>query len=240
MLSSFLVPTRISVACAGSLGVLLLTGCAGSTGFVPTVAPQQPPAPHLDAISPGIVPAGGADPVTVTLIGGNFDNNTQVLAYNGASISGLLTATYVGSTELQVTIPAYYVAFPAILSIRVFEGSDTANPANSGAVPLFAVTDKPITDESRVPALSSVLPTSLAVGRIGSEIIVTGTNFTTTSTIEVNGTARETVVAASNTVITAMGVLASDVATTGNLQIVVIDDPNIAPSVPISLPVVPQ
>src|SRR5713226_2943791 len=99
---------RFAVGCALALAVIFLaSGCndygntfQGNTGA------------SLISISPSIVNAGGANPITLTMFGGGFVAGTKV-QWNG----GNLVTTFTNVNSVTAVVPASLVAKPGTASI---------------------------------------------------------------------------------------------------------------------------
>ncbi|MCG3119067.1 MAG: hypothetical protein ALAOOOJD_01395 [bacterium] len=135
-----------------------------------SVAP--PPAPVLSSFSP----LSGAIGTAVTIIGSSFNTATQV-AFNGMAASSFTIAS---DTEIQVEVPAGATSG----KITVTNPSGTATSADD-----FVLTP-PLP-----PGIVSFNPTN---GVVGTQVTITGANFTGATQVAFNGVAASTVTVMSN------------------------------------------
>ncbi|MBK8987616.1 MAG: beta-propeller fold lactonase family protein [Chloroflexi bacterium] len=98
-------------------------------------APGQNPAPTLTGLTPTAVPARGAtsQPLLVTLHGANFVQGAQA-HWQGSS----RPTTFISSTELQMTLTAYDVAFPGFGTIAVVNPAPGGGESNALTLTLVA------------------------------------------------------------------------------------------------------
>ncbi|MGA9413719.1 MAG: IPT/TIG domain-containing protein [Terriglobales bacterium] len=131
--------------------------------------------PAIVSLSPNSANAGGVA-FTLTINGNNFVSSSSV-QWNG----GTVATTYSSSGQLQAQISAADIASSGSATVSV------TNPlpggGNSGLAEFtINATSNP------VPSLKSLNPAQLNAGAPASLLTVNGENFTTTSTIEWNGT----------------------------------------------------
>lgn len=189
------------LAVAGSLSISVNTpSTGGGTSGVLTFTVNNP-APSLSSISPSTALAGGAG-FTLTVTGGNFVSGSTVQV-NGAGRA----TTFASSTQLTATISAGDIASAGTLSVTVNNGAPGGG--TSSAVTLAV--------NNPVPSLSSISPNSVNAGGPAFTMTVTGSNFVSGSTVQVNGSGRATTFV-SNTQLTAT-ISASDVASPATLSI---------------------
>lgn len=138
------------------------------------------PTPVLTSISPQIVPAGQA--ATITLTGTGFEANS-VVEWNGAP----RTTIFVSATILQVSLSAADLQNVKTGSLTVTNPGP--NSSTSGSQSL-ATTNQPF------PTITGVnISTAPGFGPCAQlQITVTGKNFYSDSTIQVNGVALQSVV----------------------------------------------
>src|SRR5262245_26714265 len=160
-----------------------------------------PPSPTLSAISPTSAVAGSG-PVTLTATGSNFVSSS-VVQVNGASRA----TSFVSATQLTATLTAADTSAPGSLSITV----NTPGGGTSAAV-TFMVTNP-------APSLASISPSNATAGGPGFTLTATGSNFVSTSVVQVNGSGRTTTFVSSAQLTAAIP--ASDVASAGALSITV-------------------
>jgi YD repeat-containing protein len=161
------------------------------------------PVPTLSSISPNNATAGG-NAFTLTVTGTNFVI-TSVVRWNGSN----RTTTYLSATQLQAAISSTDIAAAGTASVTVF--NPTPGGGTSGT--------QTFTINNPVPTLTSISPSSAAIGSGAFTLIVTGTNFTSGSKVRWNGSDRTTTYV-SSTQLTA-AILATDDAATGTAQVTV-------------------
>jgi uncharacterized delta-60 repeat protein len=157
--------TVLSGASSGLIAVTTPGGTATSTAAFTYLAPN--PAPAITGLAPAMAVAGSA-PFSLSVEGTGFEVGS-VVQFNGAT----LATTLVSATQLTAQVPASAVASVGSFAVVV------ANPAPGGtsAVAAFVVT-------APAPTIASFAPTA---GGAGTEVTVTGTNFTGTTAVELNG-----------------------------------------------------
>jgi hypothetical protein len=143
-------------------------------------APVNYPVPLIESLAPANVIVGTATPTTVTVTGLDFTSDTTVQV-NGTAQA----ATILSSTQLTFVLSIAEQATVSTLSITV------ANPAPGGgsslARPFYVSAPTP------TPAITAVSPAFFVVGSPQSLLSVignnlTGTNISTSSVVEWNGT----------------------------------------------------
>ena len=166
--------TAGDLANAGSLSITVTTASSGTSA--PLTFTVNNPVPSLASISPSTAAAGGAA-FTLTVSGSNFVNGS-VIQVNGSSRS----TAFVSGTQLSASIPASDIASAGTLSITV------VNPAPGGG----ASAALPLVVNNPAPSLTSISPTSAVVGSGPITLTATGSNFTPSSVVQVNGASRST------------------------------------------------
>ncbi len=184
-------PTQITsvlsaadVATAGKLNIAVTNPAPGggnsNVGNITVVTPT--PTPVLTSLAPSTIVVGSGN-TTVTVYSSNLTNSCQVL-WNSTvlpfalfSSASYQNGAYVYSQYAIASVPASLIASLGTASITA--NCPTALSPVSNALTV-TVANPP------VPTLSSVLP---AVGPIGTDqkISVTGSDFTTKSTVSYNG-----------------------------------------------------
>src|SRR6185437_9424520 len=154
-----------------------LTGCGGGGGTPPPPPPAvQNPAPTVTSVSPSSAIVGGQG-FTLSVNGSNFISNS-VVQFNGTA----RTTTFVSSSQLQISLTAADIATAVLNKVAV------SNPAPGGGTSAsidFAVNNP-------LPTVASLNPTFIPQGNAGFTLTVTGTGFVSTSTVQLNGSARPT------------------------------------------------
>ena len=129
-------------------------------------------APTIASITPASAAAGGPTFV-LTVTGTNFSSGSFVL-WNGAP---RFTTVNPSGTMLDAAITAQDIAAPGTAEITVFNILTTGLRSN---VVTFTITGD-------LPTITSISPSSAAVGGPSFTLSVTGTNFTSTSGVRWNG-----------------------------------------------------
>lgn len=166
------------VATPGIVNVTVVNPAPGggiSTAVSFTVETQQPNAPLLDPsspISPTSAKAAG-DAFTLTVNGPSGGGNFQmgdVVTWNGT----VLATTFVNSGQLTASVPANDIASIGSASVAVF----TSNLVVGSPSVTFAITGP----DNPKPTASSLKPSSAASGSGDTEVLVSGSGFTSLST----------------------------------------------------------
>ena len=166
-------------------------------------SPVGNPVAAIISLSPASATAGAAAQ-TLTINGTNFVS-TSTVTYNAAAH----TATYVSSTELEITLSASDQAtagtYPVVVT-NPTPGGGTSNSVN-------------FTVGNPVPAITNLSPASTTAGAASQTLTINGTNFVPTSTVTYNAVAHTpTYVSSTELEIT---LSASDQATAGTYPVVV-------------------
>jgi hypothetical protein len=192
--TNFLVPgsietgaSTIYVVCNGIASAGVAVTVTGSTGN-----------PAITKISPASTTQTSS--VTLTVTGSNFVNGATV-DWNGAA----LATTFVSSTQLTAKVTSTQTANVGTYAITVVDPSGASSNSVNFAVNYVS------------PTLSSVSPTTVAVGSGNTKITLSGFGFISVSSVLVNGTAVSTTYVNSKT-LTAV-VPASYFASAGTLSV---------------------
>ena len=164
------------------------------------------PAPVITSLAPtGVVSGSGA--LTLTVNGTGFIASSTV-NFNGTA----RVTTFVSSTQLTAAILAGDVASagtPPVTVVNLTPGGGTSNAIN------FNISAAP----NPVPTITTISPTTALAGGAGFTLTVNGTNFVSTSVVNINGSPRVTTFG-SATQLTA-AITAADIAGTGTPSITV-------------------
>ncbi len=134
------------------------------------------PTPVITSLAPAAWPVGGPD-LSVTVNGANFVA-ASLVQWNTQSNTTVLSTKVIGPTQLSATVPAALMAVPATPSVVVVNpGGSVSNPIPFGEAP---------------PVLSTLAPASATAGGKGFALCVTGTGFSTGSTVEWNTSGLQT------------------------------------------------
>jgi IPT/TIG domain len=213
------VPANLMTAAGtATLTVTDLVSQVSSNGLPLTLSSSG-----VSSISPSKTPAGTANPITLTVTGSNFVSGSSVVTWCnacGGTPVQLTPTTFISTTQLQAPIPTNLLVTAGSAQVGVVTGSVPA----PGTQP-FIITSAPV--------LSTLSQTSAAAGQSAFNIILTGTNFPTTSTIvnwTFNGqTTALSVTANSSTSITA-AVSSALLTTAGTATIAVTDSVSLVSS----------
>jgi hypothetical protein len=191
------------IASPGTLSITVFTASpGGGTSGVLTFNVNNP-VPSLTSISPNSVVAGSAA-FTLTVNGSNFVGGS-VVQINGAG----RPTTFVSNTQLTASISASDIASTGNLSITVSNAAPGGG--TSSAVTLAVV--------NPAPSLANISPNSATAGSAGFTLTVNGSDFISSSVVQVNGSNRTTTFV-SGTQLTA-AIPASDLAVGALLSITV-------------------
>jgi hypothetical protein len=181
--------------------LVFMAGCGGGSGGGSSTPPN--PAPSVTSLSPNSGAAGGAA-FTVTVSGSNFISSSTV-EWNGSSRQ----TTFASGTSLQAAITAADIATAGTASLTV------SNPAPGGGTssPLTFTINNP------VPAVTSITPSALLAGSPAFALTLSGSNFSSTSTVQWNGSPRTTNFVSSTSLQSAIS--AADIATPGTASVTV-------------------
>ncbi len=196
-----------NVATAGSANVAVATPApgGGTSGAAVFDINQTNPAPAIAALAPNRATQGNGD-FTLAVMGASFVASS-VVTWNGSA----LTTKVVDSAHLTATVQAQLVASPGSATVTVVNpgpGGGSSQPA------VFA-----ITSDNPLPAVTSVAPSSAAVGSGTLTLTVSGTDFVLSSVVLWNGVALPTTFVSDST-LTAT-VPASDFASAASVQVTV-------------------
>jgi parallel beta-helix repeat protein len=155
----------------------------------------QNPVPVITALQPSIITVASAQKVTgkakPAAVGGGGSSTSSTLTITGTgfisssvvSLGGTArTTTFVSTTQLTVPLLAADVATAASLSVVV------TNPSPGGG----ASNSMPLTVQNPVPVISSITPTTATLGSGTVFLTVYGSNFVSTSVVNLSGVAQPT------------------------------------------------
>lgn len=183
------------------LAAVLLTACEEQISY---------PAPVLTSLSPLSIQAG-QPAFTLTATGGNF-TPASVVEWNSTALVTLFTST----SALTAQVPASLIKNAGSASVVV------TTPSPGGGT-TAAITFTINAASSPLPQVTSLSPSGVSTGSSAFPLTVYGTNFVSQSIVTVNGSNRPTDFLNATSLSTT--ILASDVATAGTVQIVVINPP---------------
>ncbi len=181
-----LIPASL-VQSPGSATVVVFTtqpgGGTSATMLTFTITPAPSNVPKITSASPSTVLAG-SNGATLVLSGSNFVSQSIVTVNNTNRASN-----FVNSTSIQVALTTGDVATAGTLQLAVINpAAPPPAPPNGGASNLF-----PFPVVNPFPVIASLTPISIAAGGTATTALtLTGTGFTPTSVIELNGGPRQT------------------------------------------------
>lgn len=165
------------------------------------------PAPTVSSLSPSSVLAGSVTQ-TLNINGTNFLTKSSV-TFNGVQHP----STFVNASELTINLSAGDLSvagnFPVVVT----------NPAPGGgpSAPFNFVVGNP------VPAIAGLSPSSVTVGSPAQPLTISGSNFLSKSIVTVNGVQHTDVFVNSSQLATSLS--ANELATAGNLAVIVTNPP---------------
>jgi hypothetical protein len=189
---------------AGTANVTVTTPAPGGGTSASQAFPISSGGPTVTSLSPSSAVVGGAA-FALTVNGGNFLLGDTV-QWNGAA----RTTTFVSSVRLTANIAASDLATVGTVPVAVVRSGPFGG--TSGAL-TFSINNP-------VPVISSLSPTSAAVGGAAFTLTVNGTGFTSGSTVRWNGATRTTNFV-SATQLTA-AIAAADIATASSVPVTVL------------------
>jgi len=188
------------IASAGTATVTVFSPSPGgglSNAVTFTINPQARPLPRISALSPNTALAGSPE-ITLIVTGTNFVSDS-VVRWNGQP----RMTTFVNSTQVTATIPASDLDEVGNALVTVFTPPAGGGESNTLT---FAITTPP----NPVPVVTSISPNTVGAGTGAFVLTVNGSGFVNGSTVQFNGSNRETVFI-SATQLTAQ-ILAEDIA----------------------------
>jgi hypothetical protein len=181
------------------LGVWYSGGGTSSPATLTILAANSQPV--VGALSPASATAGGPS-FTLTITGSGF-GPSSIVTFGSAIVS----SAYQNSSTLQASIPASAIAVAGTPLVSV------KNPGGNPSVVVSFAVNNP------VPTATIVSPSSVAPGSAGLTLSLTGTNFNSSSTVQLNASPRTTTFVSSTSLTAALP--ASDFAHSGTLNVTV-------------------
>ena len=191
---------------------IFLAVCLAVFFVIPFAASADNPVPTITSISPDSKKAGTGT-FTMTVEGFDFVSDSVVrFGPPTGPISDRVT-TYVSSTKLKADILASDVESVGFFYVMVF------NPAPGGGISEY-YQGFSVTPNTNTPTITSISPTSGALGSPGLTLTVNGTNFINGQSIgRINGSNRTTLFITGEQL--TMELISSDFAATGTFNITV-------------------
>jgi len=164
--------------------------------------------PQITSLSPTTASTGGPS-FTLLVTGNNF------VAQSTVTVNGnIRSSSFQGSTLLAASVLATDLSNAGTLEIAV------VNPSPGGGSSTFF----PLPVRNPVPLVTSLSPTAILAGSVGTLLTVTGVNFVPDSVITLNGAPRQTTFSSLATVQSSLN--AGDFANAGVVQIAVVNPPD--------------
>ena len=176
------------------------------------------PKPVSSSLSPPNVQAGTPQ-FTLKVFGKNFAP-TSAVEWAGVATGGtatpVSTTIFESQTEMTALIPASFVQSPGTAQVTVV----TPQPGGGTTAALeFTILPNP----SLVPSVTSLNPSTAFADGDSFSLVVTGSNFVSTSSVTVNNSTRQTSFVNSSTLL--VEITAADLDAAGTLQIAVVNPP---------------
>jgi hypothetical protein len=181
---------------------MLLASCSSNT-------PILNPSPFITGVFPDTQTAGGGD-FTLNIIGTNLLTTSQVF-WNGSCVFAPGTTKCasnlfdVSTQQLTITIPAVDIATAGSAQITVVNlpgvNGATCTPPSStctGGGTSNSVTFPILSQNNPSPTITTLSELNAPAGSASFPLIVTGTNFISTSSVNFNGSPRTTSVNSPN------------------------------------------
>ena len=162
---------------AGAVPISVTTPApSGGTSNVLNLTVVSPFAPVLKSMTPSAVPAGSAT-FKLLITGTNFKSD-DVVQFNGGGIA----TEFISSTQIAGTITSDLVASAgtALITVARKDGSATSAPLT------LTITS------ADAPLISSLTPPNASVGGAPFTLVITGSNFTSSSVVTVDSSPRTT------------------------------------------------
>jgi hypothetical protein len=175
--TSFVNPNALTASVAAALiataGAAAVTVTTGGVTSAPAATFTVVQGPAINSLSPPAITAGGLVAFTLTINGSGFATGA-VAQWNEKA----LTTTFVSASQLTAAITPDLIATAASVSITVVSGGVTSNAVT------FSV--------SSGPALTQLSPSTATAGGGPFTLTVTGTGFSSGTTLQWGGTSLPT------------------------------------------------
>lgn len=170
--------------------------------------------PAITSVSPTQGTVGSTQPV-IAVFGQNFTTNSIVTVDGSPRVT-----QYISPTELDATLTGSDLATAHDVQLAVVANAGTSAPVT------YSIT-------VAIPAISTINPASVISGDNGFQLTVTGTNFSPTSIVNVNGVPRSTQQNINGALVT--NVSTTEIASPGTLQITVTDNGATSAATPLTV-----
>src|SRR5580704_15600570 len=180
---------------------IVTISCGQNTNF---------PKPTLRSISPTNITTNQPNPFTLTVIGSQFVQQSQI-EWNGIP----LASTFVNTQQLTAVVPPSLYSVPGTATITVV----SPPPGGGTTTPGIMFTVSPTI--SGTPQISSISPTGVLTGGGGFTLRIFGSGFVALSNAAIGGSIRQTSFVNSSEVDAFVN--SADIASSGVLQVTVIN-----------------
>jgi hypothetical protein len=183
------------------IAALAVLGLAGGCSQFNTNLTSQTSSSVLTFLSPAHQPAGGTD-FTLTANGGGFVTGAMLL-WNAGPNQVQLTPTSITSTQLTVTVPASDITAAGTIAVAIqIPGSAVSGTSGTAATTTTEVSNLlnftvdamqgPLPTVSSLSASTTSLPSTPYCSPTGFTLTVAGSNFSSASVVNWNGSPRTT------------------------------------------------
>jgi hypothetical protein len=180
---------------------IVTISCGQNTNF---------PKPTLKSISPTNITTNQPNPLTLTVIGSQFVQQSQI-EWNGIP----LASTFVNTQQLTAVVPPSLYSVPGTATITVI----SPPPGGGTTTPGISLTISPTI--SGIPQISSISPTGVLTGGGSFTLRIFGSGFVALSNVAIGGSIRQTRFVNSSEVDALVN--SADIASSGVLQVTVIN-----------------
>jgi hypothetical protein len=160
----------------GSLSLMAVNPTPGGGSSAAASVAVNNPVPGALTLNPASISTGATSATTVTVSGSNFVSTSTVHVGGSTRVT-----TYVSSTQLTFQLTVADQAYPGYLNVTVV--NPTPGGGSSPVATLILATP------ASTPVLTQILPASFLAGSPDSQIEVLGSNLTSASVVQWNGTA---------------------------------------------------
>ncbi len=196
------------IVTVGTASITVSNAAAGGPGSLAASFPiNEGPSPALTALAPAAVPVGSGN-FTLVVTGSNFTPESLVL-WNGQP----QPTTYDSSSQLSASIAGTELGAVATVAVTVMNDDAAGGVSNPETFNVLALPP--------APTLASITPTAIPSGSVNVTLTATGTNFTNTALIYIDGNAIPTTYVSATTLTATLP--STYLASQGELSITVAD-----------------
>jgi hypothetical protein len=180
---------------------IVTISCGQNTNF---------PKPTLKSISPTSITTNQPNPFTLTVVGSNFVQQSQI-QWNGIP----LASTFVNTQQLTAVVPPSLYSVPGTATITVI------SPPPGGGITTPGILLNISPTISGIPQISSISPSGVLTGGGSFTLRIFGSGFVALSNAAIGGSIRQTRFVNSSEVDASVN--SADIASSGVLQVTVIN-----------------